>query len=185
MGLIEKIKDDVEYGLVIPLSIQLHTFTKEHQDFSKPRIFLKTLDDEGFTIGFTINTMYVNTYGKKMNEIIKKLLENKYSRIIEGVELLRESEKYMKLLYMAELDAIENSLYLKTRRSEEEIKQLPPLIIREYDEKGFTVACTWNERIVKIEKVINNEFLISVGGRPITSYDLKNTNIEEVLKRLF
>ena len=61
---------------------------------------------------------------------------------------------------------------------------MPPLIARRYDEKGIPSIYSLNPHITAFHREANNGFSIGIYGLPISDKEIRNTNIDELLRKL-
>jgi len=175
-----------EYAMVIPLSVTLHRFEKDHQDYSKPRIFIKTLDRDGFTIRMRMNEMYLSSLEKAEEAIIEDLNQNAIKRIDESLDWLEDDSLRAKVEAMVMVDGCEEDIYNALREMNPDrvkyIDQMAPIIERVgYDERGIPLGYRLNSHITECSTE-NGDPVISIGGMPISQEDIESLNIDKLLK---
>lgn len=145
-----------EYGIVIPWSIALHKFERDHQNPTKPRLFVREYDEDGFTKGFTLNKRYHRRLNDKVNEMMHDLTHNAGSKILECLDWLEIPDIRDSIRAMAFVDRCEGSVYAALKkcdpRRKKDIDNMPPLIVRRYDERGIPVSYAFNPNITSLQE---------------------------------
>jgi len=183
----KQMERDPFYAAALPLSIRLHKFERDHQDFSKPRIFLKEYDEEGFTNGFNVNKMYRNILSKKIDDLMRKFSKNGLKGADGLLGLIdRDKNIYNKIKIMLVMDKTEGEIYESLGKKNIELTyNLSPLIERKYDEIGIPIAYALNSRIIDIHSLDLNEEerKIKIKIRDFEE-EIALTNIDELFNRL-
>jgi hypothetical protein len=187
--LIQRMAQDPLYALVIPMTIALHAFERDNQDLSKPRIFVREHDEDGFTVGFNINKVYRNTFGKQVDAIMTGLNKNPQERVIEVLNWLEDPDIAMLIPVMGHIDGGEGEIYnaIKKAGGPEKarlVDEMPLLIERSYDNRGIPIAYKLNSRIISVADYADGKFNMEIKGLPITDKEIRASNIDELLKRL-
>ena len=174
--------------MALPLSVVLHRFERDHQDLSKPRIFVRQYDEDGFTTGFTINTIYQKTLGGKIDSLMEAIQQIGIDEIIKALDWLKDDETFRKLEIMVAADISEDFLYQTLKKinldNTQDIDTMSPLFERKYDERGIPVSYRFNPQITTVNQREGGRFSINIDGLPISDEAIKGANIDEVLSRL-
>ena len=184
----QQMERDPSYAIVLPISVALHRFERDNQDFAKPRILVKKYDTDGFTIGFDVNRVYRRVLGEKISSVMEDLNSNSVPRILEALEWLVDPVARSRLEFMALGDRAEGVLYESLKKFDPErsrqIDEMPPLIARQYDEMGIPIFYGLNPRVTSLLEGEDGSLSIGIHGLPISSEELMEADIDQFLKDL-
>jgi len=173
-----------EYAYLLPITLALHKFESQHQDFAKPRIFVRACNEYGLTEQFMPNKIYRKTLGDKIKKMADELNDNSKPIILETLEWLNEKDNFRQIQVMLDIDDAEDyvyealrSLHPKNKQHVEQINQLPHLFKREYDEKGIPSAYSLNPAMAQVTEKGGRRYF-EIHGVPITDEEMRRVNID-------
>jgi len=188
MDFFDKFEEDIEYAIHLPRTIAMHRFDSIHQDFSKPRILLRTCDEFGFTVGYAVNTGYRHLKSE-LDEMLGEINRNGYEEIAKAMKLL-EDETYYQIYGLLAMDKMETDFCSKLKRllpdKAYDIDRLPPILEKIYDERGIPKNSKLNSRVFEeINYAEDGIFKVTLSGFPISQEDINRTSIEDIIKRFY
>ncbi|MAG01972.1 hypothetical protein CMI42_01430 [Candidatus Pacearchaeota archaeon] len=182
-----KMNEDVRYSLVLPLSLNLHRFVRDHQDYTKPRLLIRSLDEVGFTTGVRLNDNYDPALIDKYDQLMREINDKPCEKVSSELELLDRLDNYSKFEVMLLADRAEEGLYkaiASVHPDKEQVDKLPPFIKKEYDENGFAVTYAINEKALNCS-MSGEGINMEVVGLPITDSELQGIDIQNLMNKLF
>ena len=119
---------------------------------------------------------------------MQDLQDNARERILESLHWLEDTKTRAKIEFMVLGDYCEGELYKIFREINPEnagkVDNMPPLLQRAYDQRGFPVGYSFNSRITTLVTDADGRTGIAIQGLPISAAELRNTNIDALIERL-
>lgn len=186
--LVRKTREDTNYFGCLAMTLELHKFERDYQDFSKPRIFVRDCDNLGLAQKFTLNEIYQNTIGGEVISRVDEFNSNYRRRVEETLDMIDEEEGMFKIALMAEIDCTEDYIYKVLREdsglSKREIDGLPHLFRRTYDSDGVPESFMINQNSIQVENMGQGNYELRVKGLPIREEDVKDIDLERIINSL-
>lgn len=186
----EEAEQHQEHAYLIPITLALHKFESQNQDFAKPRIFVRECNEYGLTEQFMPNKIYRKTLGDKIKKMVNDLNNKSKPRILETLDWLAGEDNFRQVQIMLDIDDAEDqvyealrSLHPKNKRHVEQINQMPHLFKRGYDEKGIPSSYSLNPAMAQVAEKDGRRYF-EVHGIPITDEEMKQTDMDKLFKLL-
>src|SRR3989338_1894491 len=186
---LKKASESPGYILVLPITTLCHEFERDYQDYAKPRIFVKSLDELGFTIGMRMNELYLESIGEKFEERVNELKHKQRRRMLDYLKWMEDPKIRKRVEIMALSDGVEDQIYDALSQlatgGKDEVELFPPLIERvSCDKKGIPISYRLNERIVHPSVNGNGNTVLEIKNLTITKEEMQGFNIDDLLGNL-